>query len=122
MKKVFNNSDDYHIYSSAKKLHLYIIKYLSSKIPKVYANLRVSLNDECNSLIKNIYASYLTDGSIRKKYINLSCVSISVINHYFQMLDELDIIDNKTIISISKLLADVKISLFAWRNKVINEK
>ena len=104
MKKVFNNSDDYHIYSSAKKLHLYIIKYLSSKIPKVYANLRVSLNDECNSLIKNIYASYLTDGSIRKKYINLSCVSISVI------------------ISISKLLADVKISLFAWRNKVINEK
>lgn len=58
MNNKFSNDfkrDDYHIYSSAKKLHLYIIKYLSSKIPKVYANIRVNLNDECSLLIKNIY-------------------------------------------------------------------
>lgn len=120
-KKILNNND-YHIYDSAHKLHLYIIKYVSPKIPKVYANLRVGLTDECYSLIKNIYSSYLTDGSIRKKYVNLSCVSISVINHFFQLLSELDAIDIKNISLISKLLADVKISLFAWRNKVINER
>lgn len=116
------SNDDYHIYQSAKNLHLYVTKYISSKIPKFYANLRVCLMDECCFLIKNIYSSYYTDGSIRKKYVNLSCVSISAINHYFQMLSDLHVIDNKMIVSISKLLSDIKISLFAWRNKIILEK
>ena len=57
--------DDYHIYVSSKKLHLYIIKYISPKIPKVYANLRVSLTDECANMVKSIYSSYLTERSIR---------------------------------------------------------
>lgn len=110
--------NDYHIYVSSKKLHLYIAKFISPLIPKVYSNIRVGILDECYELIKNIYSSYYNEGNIRKKYVNASCVSISIINHYVSMLDELDIIKGKVLKTLSYYLSDVKISLFAWRNKI----
>ena len=113
---------DYHIYQSAKKLHLYILKFVSHKIPKTYANIRICLTDECSLLIRNIYNAYYNEGNIRKKSVNDACTSISLVNHYLELLHELDVFNVSNISAISNLLSDVKISLFAWRSKLNAEK
>jgi len=88
-------------------------------IPKVHNCYRVGIENNVIDLNSNIIRANINEGSIRNKYQKEVLVNIAMIDLYLGVLLDLNIVNKKKFMSITRLLNEIKKMCMSWIN---NEK
>ena len=101
----------------------YLLKYLEENIlvniPKVHNSYRVGIENNVIELNENIIRANINERSIRNKYQKEILVNISMIDLYLSILLELNIVNKKKFISVTRVLNEIKRMCIGW---IGNEK
>lgn len=98
----------------------YLLKYLEGNIlvniPKVHNCYRIGIEENVIDLNRNIIRANINEGNIRNKYQKEILVNIAMIDLYLSILLELNIINKKKFMSITRLLNEIKKMCTGWIN------
>lgn len=101
----------------------YLLRYLEENIliniPKIHNCYRVGIEENVIDLNKNIIRANINEGNIRNKYQKEVLVNVAMIDLYLSILLELDIVNKKKFMTITRLLNEIKKMCTSWIN---NEK
>lgn len=111
--------NEFRLLSKTKYLLKYLEENILINIPKVHNCYRIGIEETVIDLNRNIIKANINDGSIRNKYQKEILVNISMIDLYLSILLELNIVNKKKFISITRLLNEIKKMCIGWIN---NEK
>ena len=110
---------EFRLFSKSKYLLRYLEENILVNIPKIYNCYRVGIERGILELNSNIIRANINDGSIKNKYQKEILVSISLVDMYLSILLELNIINKKKFMNISKQLSEIRKMTISWIN---NEK
>lgn len=110
---------EFRLFSKSKYLLRYLEENILVNIPKVYNCYRVGIESSVLELNSNIIRANINEGNIKNKYQKEILVSISLIDMYLSIILELNIINKKKFMSISKQLNEIRRMTIGWIN---NEK
>lgn len=110
---------EFKLFSKSKYLLKYLEENILVNIPKVYNSYRVGIEQSVIELNKNIIRANVNEGNIKSKYQKEILVSISMIDLYLSIILELDIINKKKFMAMSRLLNEIRKMSISWSN---NEK
>ena len=101
----------------------YLLRYLEENIlvsiPKVHNSYRVGIEKNVVELNENIIRANINEGNIRNKYQKEVLVNISMLDLYLSIILELNIINKKKFMVVTKLLNEIRKMAISW---IKNEK
>jgi len=111
--------NEFRLFTKSRYLLRYLEENILVNIPKVYNCYRLGLENNVIELNSNIIRANINEGNIKNKYQKEILVSISLIDMYLGIILELNIINKKKFMSISRQLCDIRKMTVGWIN---NEK
>ena len=113
--------NDFKLLNKSKALLKYIENYILADIPKIHASYRRGLEDNVISLNYNIIKANINNGNIRNKYQKEVLVNIGMIDLYFDLLLDMNIVNKKKFMVVVKMLNEIRKMTIGWIENEKNE-
>ena len=111
--------NEFRLLFKTKYLLTYLEEHILVNIPKVHNSYRVGIENNVIELNENIIRANINEGNIRVKYQKEVLVNVAMIDLYLSILLDLNIINKKKFMTLSRLLNEIKKMCTGWIN---NEK
>lgn len=111
--------EEFKLLNKSKSLFRYVEENICHNIPKIYSNYRNGLMDNIVNLNYYIIKANVNDGNIRNKYQKEVLVCISMIDMYFSILLEINVISKKKFMVVVRMLNEIRKITMGW---IDNEK
>lgn len=111
--------NEFKLLTKTKYLLRYFEENILINIPKVYLSYRKAIEDNIIEINSNIIRANINEGNIRNKYQKEVLVNISMLDLYLSIILELNIINKKKFMVVTKLLNEIRKMTISW---IKNEK
>ena len=111
--------NEFKLLTKTKYLLRYFEENILINIPKVYLSYRKTIEDNIIEINSNIIRANINEGNIRNKYQKEVLINISMLDLYLSIILELNIINKKKFMVVTKLLNEIRKITISW---IKNEK
>lgn len=101
-------NNDFILLNKEKELLTYNEKYVFSSFPKNEVSLKIKINDTLYMLIENTIRANVNRGNIRNKYWNETKVNIIMLDFFYKVVYEKELVLKRRFLSIIRLLNEIK--------------
>lgn len=102
------------ILDKEKYLMKYIEQYIFASFPKADLGLKIKIESNMYDLIENTIRANINIGNIRNKYQKEVLVNISLLDFYFGVIYDKQIIIKKRFLTVLRILAEIERMVKAW--------